>query len=73
MAIQFAIALTTKSMLTLVDNTKMLTDMITTELDYSFTRIANLLRGTANWMQLLTHSMSGLDWQQGSGAASPVI
>ena len=61
MAIQFAIALTTKSMLTLVDNIKMLTDMITTELDCSYTCTADLLRGTANWMQLLTHSVSGLD------------
>lgn len=42
-AIQFASASTTKSMLTLVDNVKVLTDMITAGLDYPYTCTANLL------------------------------
>lgn len=61
MAIQFAIKFTSKSMLTLMDNIKMLTDMITTELDCSYLCTDNLLQGAANWMQLLTHFESGLD------------
>lgn len=47
-------------MLTLVDNVKVLTDMITAGLDYPYTHTAHLFRGTANWMQLLAHSVSVL-------------
>lgn len=57
----FATKFTSKSMMTSVDNIKALTDIVMTRLDCSYACITTLLQDTANWMQLLTHSVFRLE------------